>query len=120
MLSNFRTDDIATVRLQGCESALFINAHSSAVPGDVGCEDGGQPPLYALFNHVPPIWEIVTAQIAILEVIQPCRCRLPMRRIGSVMSALGQKPTFAPQNVMSALPQKRTFAVQLGMSALGQ
>jgi hypothetical protein len=54
------------------------------------------------------------------------------------MSALGQKPTCAPQKVMSALPpiatakadicasscplypRKRTCAVQLGMSALGQ
>src|SRR5262245_60354088 len=55
-----------------------------------------------------------------------------------VMSALGQKPTYAVQNVMSALPpiatakadirkrscplypRKRTCAVQPGMSALGQ
>ena len=38
----------------------------------------------------------------------------------TVMSALGQKQTFAAQNGMSALPRKRTCAVQLGMSAMGQ
>ena len=37
-----------------------------------------------------------------------------------VMSALGQKQTFAVQKGMSALPQKRTCAVQRPMSALCQ
>ena len=37
-----------------------------------------------------------------------------------LLSALGQKQTFAPQKAMSALPPKAECAVQLGMSALCQ
>src|SRR4029453_9638958 len=37
-----------------------------------------------------------------------------------LMSALGQKQTFAVQNVMSALPPKATSNGTYGMSAMGQ
>jgi hypothetical protein len=37
----------------------------------------------------------------------------------SVMSALGQKRTFALQNVMSALPPMATLIAYFGMPALG-
>jgi hypothetical protein len=36
------------------------------------------------------------------------------------MSALGQKPTYAPQKAMSALPPIATLIASFGMSALGQ
>jgi hypothetical protein len=62
----------------------------------------------------------------------------PCKATSALMSALGQKQTYAAQQVMSALlpiatakadicasscplyPRKRTCAVQLGMSAMGQ
>jgi hypothetical protein len=39
---------------------------------------------------------------------------------GRPMSALGQKPAFAPQNVMSASPPIATPIASFGTSALGQ
>jgi hypothetical protein len=69
--------------------------------------------------------------------LQDC-CTGSIARADDLMSALGQKQTYAPQQAMSALrpiattkadicqwacplyPRKRTCAVQTGMSALGQ
>ena len=44
-------DELAAVRLQTRERAFLVIADQPAVAGDIGREDGGQPPLNAILGH---------------------------------------------------------------------
>ena len=51
MLGDLGVDELAAVRLEARERTLLIVADEPAVAGDVGREDGGQPPLNAILRH---------------------------------------------------------------------
>ena len=51
MLRYLGIDDFASVGLERCESTFLVNAHQAAVAGNIGCEDGGQPPFNARLCH---------------------------------------------------------------------
>ena len=43
--------EFAAARFERCESAFLVNAHQAAVAGDIGRENGGQPPFYPRLGH---------------------------------------------------------------------
>src|SRR5262245_1381777 len=51
MLRNLWLDEFAAVCLECRERAFLINAHQVAIAGNVGREDGGQPPFYPRLSH---------------------------------------------------------------------
>ena len=51
MFGDLGIDEFASARLERCESAFLVNAHQPAVAGDIGREDGSQPPFDALLGH---------------------------------------------------------------------
>ena len=51
MLGNLRIDEFAPICLERCESAFLVNTHQAAVAGDIGSEDGGQPPFDTRLRH---------------------------------------------------------------------
>ncbi len=44
-------DEVATARLKRCESAFLVNAHQTAVTGNIGREDSSQPPFDTRLGH---------------------------------------------------------------------
>ena len=51
MLGDLGIDQLAAMRLEARQRAFLVVADQPAVAGDVGCEDGGQPPLNAILGH---------------------------------------------------------------------
>ena len=51
MFSNFRDQRASRRYFEGCEGAFLVSAHQPAVAGDVGREDGGQPPFDPRLGH---------------------------------------------------------------------
>jgi hypothetical protein len=51
MLCNFGINEFAPVRLKRCDGTLLINAHQTAISGDIGGEDGSQPPFDTFRSH---------------------------------------------------------------------
>jgi hypothetical protein len=97
MLGNFGIDKFASVGLECCESTFLVNPHQSAVAGNVGCEDGGQPSFDARLSHENcPGRSQFCAEFMDLAGVCP----------SNAMSALGQKRTLTHFLAMSALPPK--------------
>jgi hypothetical protein len=51
VFGDFGIDEFATACLERSESAFLVNAHQPAVAGNVGSEDGSQPPLDTRLGH---------------------------------------------------------------------
>ena len=51
MLGDLGIDQFAAMRLQSRERAFLVVADQPAVAGDIGREDGRQPPLNAIVSH---------------------------------------------------------------------
>src|SRR5262245_49273621 len=51
MFGDFGIDKFAPARLERSKSAFFVDAHQPAVAGDIGCEDGSQPPVDPRLGH---------------------------------------------------------------------
>jgi hypothetical protein len=51
MLSNLRIDKFVSMCLKRRESAFLVNTHQAAVSGNIGREDGSQPPFDTRLGH---------------------------------------------------------------------
>ena len=51
VLGDLWIDQFLAMRFQLAERAFFVGAHQPAVAGNVGRENGGQPPFDASFDH---------------------------------------------------------------------
>jgi hypothetical protein len=51
MLGNLGIKEFAPVRLKRSESAFLVNSHQPAVAGDIGRQDGSQPPFDSRLSH---------------------------------------------------------------------
>ena len=51
MLGNLGVQEFTAMHLKARKRALLVIADKPAVAGDIGGEDGGQPPLYPILGH---------------------------------------------------------------------
>src|ERR1019366_655736 len=51
MLGNLRIDKFASMCLKRRESSFLVNTHQAAVSGNIGREDGSQPPFDTRLGH---------------------------------------------------------------------
>ena len=51
MLGDLGIDQVAPVRLEGCQRADLVRAHHAAVSGDIRRQNRRQPPLDTLLRH---------------------------------------------------------------------
>jgi hypothetical protein len=51
VLGNFGVNQLGLARLQGSMSAMFVDAHKTAIASDISREDSGQAPFDPRFGH---------------------------------------------------------------------
>src|SRR5262245_41431835 len=103
MLSDFGIKNFAPGRLERGESAFLVNAHQPTVAGDIGCEDGSQPPVDARLSHADCPYA-PRFRTEFMATSRGCLSRRNHVRFGSSATEALE----ATRLRMSALLQKRT------------